>query len=282
MASQQAIKHRKESVKNTKQITKAMQLVAASKLRKAQEAAIGPKDFVATAKELLASLAWHPDAMSNPLFTAPNTPNKLTIVVSSDRGLAGAYNTNVLKAFASTLQQTGGGTNYVISVGKYASRFVARLKNIESLGAYEQDMSGLDVDIVQPILKTMLKSFDEGNVSSVTVIYTRFISTIKQEVIIEPLLPINKSKVKVSDRTFEPNAEAVFEKAVTRILEAQMLQYMLEARASEQASRMIAMKNATDNASELIDDLTLMYNNARQAKITQELAEISAGAEAIK
>ena len=281
MASQQAIKHRIGSVRNTKQITKAMQLVAASKLRKAQESALGPKAYVATAKELLASLAWHPDAMSNPLFTAPDSPNALTVVISSDRGLAGAYNTNVLKAAATALQ-TCKGQNYVISVGKYASRFVARLKNIESLGAYEQDLINLDTDIVQPVLSTMFESFNNGDVSSVTVVYTTFVSTIRQEVVVEQLLPIPKSDVKVSDREFEPNAEVVFEKAVKRILEAQMLQYLLESRASEQASRMLAMKNATDNASDLIDDLTLMYNNARQAKITQELAEISAGAEAIK
>jgi F-type H+-transporting ATPase subunit gamma len=258
-----------------------MQLVAASKLRKSQEAAVGPKEFIATAKQLLASLAWHPDALSNPLFSAPNTLDNLTIVISSDRGLAGAYNTNVLKALTASLKEKDG-NKYVITVGKYASRFVARLKDIESLGAYEQDVADIDIDLVQPLINTIFDMFNQGKVSNVTVIYTNFVSTIKQEVIVERLLPIEKSEVKVSDRSFEPNATAVFEKAVSRILEAQILQYMLESRASEQASRMLAMKNATDNASELIDDLTLMFNNARQAKITQELAEISAGAEAIR
>lgn len=280
MASQQAIKHRIKSVSNTKQITKAMQLVAASKLRRAQEAAMGPKDYIENSKALLATLAGHPGAMLNPLFKTPNAKKALTIVICSDRGLAGAYNSNVLKITAAYLNGNPG-SDKVITVGKYASRFISKLKDVESLGAYELDTRELTSKVVTPLLAEAIKEFEQGNVKEVVVVYTKFISTVKQEVVTDRLLPISGIDKPVQDRLFEPNAEVVFDVAIKRALEAQVLQYLLESRASEHASRMLAMKNATDNAGELIDDLTLVFNNARQAKITQELAEISAGAEAI-
>jgi F-type H+-transporting ATPase subunit gamma len=280
MASQQAVKHRINSVSNTKQITKAMQMVAASKLRKAQEAAIGPKAYIENAKALLATLAGHPGALLNPLFRESDSKGALTIVICSDRGLAGAYNSNVLRVTTKLLQDHPG-SDKVITVGKYASRFVSKLKDIESIGAYELDTHELAAKVVTPILSESVDEFIAGKVSVVQVVYTKYISTVKQEVVVEKLLPIINENGPTMDRLFEPNAEVVFDVAIKRALEAQVLQYLLESRASEHASRMLAMKNATDNAGDLIDDLRLVYNNARQAKITQELAEISAGAEAI-
>lgn len=281
MASQQAVKQRIKSVSNTKQITKAMQLVAASKLRKAQQGALGPKAYVDNAKSVLATLAGNSEALRNPLFVEPKGAKvALSIVIASDKGLAGAYNANVLKAFTQHLKSNIA-NNSVISVGKNASRFVARLKGIESLGAYDLDTDNLDQDIAQPLLKTVLEQFNDGRVAHVHVIYTKFISTVKQDVVAEQMIPVVKDTNVPSGRIFEPSAEVVFDSTVKRLLEAQVVQYLLESRASEQASRMLAMKSATDNATELIDDLTLVYNNARQAKITQELAEISAGAEAM-
>jgi F-type H+-transporting ATPase subunit gamma len=280
MASQQAVKHRIQSVSNTKQITKAMQLVAASKLRKAQEAAAGPKAYIENAKALLATLAGHPGALLNPLFKESDSPGALTIVICSDRGLAGAYNANILRT-ATKLLLEHSGPDKVITVGKYASRFISKLKEVESLGAYELDTHDLAAKVVTPLLAKSIDEFVAGNVKSVQVVYTKYISTVKQDVVVEKLLPIVNQNGPTMDRLFEPNAEVVFDTAITRALEAQVLQYLLESRASEHASRMLAMKNATDNASDLIDDLKLVFNNARQAKITQELAEISAGAEAI-
>lgn len=280
MASLQAVKQRKGSVTNTRQITKAMQLVAASKLRKTQDAAMGPKAYIEQAKAILATLAGHPGALSNPLFKSSSSKGALTIIITSDRGLAGAYNSNVLKVSAKLLADHPGVDN-VITIGKYASRFVSKLKDIALLGAYELDEPDLASRVVTPVLTKAIDEFAAGNIAHVQVVYTRFISTVKQEVVVERVLPISSIDEPLSDRIFEPNAEAVFEVAVSRALEAQMLQYMLESRASEHAARMLAMKNATDNANELIDDLTLIYNNARQAKITQELAEISAGTEAL-
>ena len=280
MASLQAVKQRKASVSNTKQITKAMQLVAASKLRKTQEAAMGPKAYIEQAKAILATLAGHPGALSNPLFRSSDSKGALTIIITSDRGLAGAYNSNVLKTSARLLAEHPGNDN-VIAVGKHASRFVSKLKDVSLLGAYELDEPDIASQVVTPVLAGAIDQFVAGTVAYVQVVYTRFISTVKQEVVVERVLPIRGIDEPMSDRIFEPNAEAVFEVAVSRALEAQMLQYMLESRASEHAARMLAMKNATDNANDLIDDLSLIYNNARQAKITQERAEISAGTEAL-
>lgn len=281
MASQQAVKQRIKSVTNTKQITKAMQLVAASKLRKAQEGALGPKAYVENAKSVLSTLAGNAEASSSKLFVVPkDAKSAITIVIASDRGLAGAYNANVLKAFTTHLKNSQY-NNLVISIGKNASRYIARIKNLESLGAYELDTEDFDINVARPLLKSVLDNFYSGKVANVTVIYTKFVSTVKQEVLSEQMLPITKDENISTLRIFEPNAKTVFENSVKRLLEAQVVQYLLESKASEQASRMLAMKNATDNATDLIGDLTLVYNNARQAKITQELAEISAGAEAI-
>lgn len=281
MASHQAVKQRINSVTNTKQITKAMQLVAASKLRKTQEAAMGPKAYIEQARAILSTLAGHPGALENPLFRIPESKGALTIIVSSDRGLAGAYNTNILKAAAKSLNEHPGQDN-VIAIGKYAARFASKLKDVRLLAAYELDTPDLASQVVTPVLTEAIDEFVAGNVAYVQVVYTKFISTVKQEVVVEQVLPIKSIDEPMSDRIFEPNAEVVFEVAASRALEAQMLQYVLESRASEHAARMLAMKNATDNANDLIDDLTLIYNNARQAKITQELAEISAGTEALE
>ena len=144
------------------------------------------------------------------------------------------------------------------------------------------DLPNADIEIAQPALREALDLFLAGDTDAVYVIYTKFISTVKQEVVVEQLLPIKTSESPApSARTYEPEPEKLLDLVIKRLLEAQVYQAVLESRASEQASRMLAMKNATDNASDLIDDLTLAFNNARQAAITQELAEITAGAEAI-
>lgn len=281
MAAQQGIKRRIKSVTNTRQITKAMQMVAASKLRRAQDAALGPKAFVEAASGVLNGLSASPEARLNPLFVAkPNLKNGLVIVISSDRGLAGAYVGNIDKtlqkhAFESKLALQ------VICVGKTVSGHVARLSDVDQLSAYNIDGGDSDIELAQPILKEAMDAFITGNIDVVDVIYTKFHSTIRQEAVVERLLPIEASAAGATPMTLEPSPEELVEFAAKRLLEARILQAILESRASEHASRMLAMKNATDNANDLIDDLTLEFNNARQAAITQELAEISAGAEAI-
>jgi len=280
MAALQGIKHRIKSVGNTKQITKAMQLVAASKLRRAQDAALGPKAYITASRDILASLAGTPEAQYHPLFQERRIKHALTIAVTSDKGLAGAYNSNINRALTHHAADLGV-PQQVIAVGKYAAQHVARMHGLDELAAYDMDGANADVAIAQPALREAIDLFIAGKVDVVHLIYTKFVSTVHQEVVIEQLLPVQAAETIHADRTFEPQAEALLELAIKRLLEAQVLQAVLEAQASEQASRMIAMKNATDNATELIEDLTLAFNNARQAAITQELAEITAGAEAI-
>ena len=282
MAAHQGIKRRIKSVSNTKQITKAMQLVAASKLRRAQDAAIGPKQYIAAAQEILLALASTPEAQYHPLFEQRAQKSVLTVAITSDRGLAGAYNSNINKALTRHAQEIAANKHSVIAVGNYAARHVARVVELDELAAYAMDSTNPDVEIAQPILREAIDLFIAGEIDAVYVIYTKFISTVRQEVATEQLLPIAAPETSSTvSRTYEPEIEALLDFAIKRLLEAQVLQAVLESGASEQAARMMAMKNATDNASDLIEDLTLAFNNARQAAITQELAEITAGAEAI-
>ena len=290
MAQTQLIKRRIRSVSNTRQITRAMQLVAASKMRKAQEATVRSRAYTSSAREILGQLAKMTDAKKQPLFKARPVKSRLLVVITSDRGLAGAYNSNVLRLLISVLKQSVQTANKVIVIGSKGSRFVSRLEDVDLVGAYTDWPTDPTSADIRPITETAIKAFLDKSIDSTQLIYTKFISTILQEVVAEQLLPILTIESdptdgianSLEDAVFEPSPQAVLDAIVPRLLEAQTYQAILEAIASEQSMRMMAMKNATDNANELIDDLTLEYNSARQASITQELAEISAGAEAIQ
>ncbi len=281
MAALQGIKRRIRSVTSTRQITKAMQLVAASKLRRAQEAATAPQAYIAAARELLADLTGSAEAKRHPLYAVRPVKRALVIVVAGDRGMAGAYNANILKAMGRHLAEIDVPTQ-AICLGRHASLHVARASDLDELAAYNLDEGDAIVGLAQPVLREATDLFEAGKVDAVHLIYTRFHSTLKQEAVVRQLLPVTGGDSETpTERELEPNPEALLDFATYRVLEAEVLQAILEARASEQAARMMAMMNATDNAKELIEDLTLTYNDARQAAITQELAEISGGAEAI-
>ncbi len=291
MASRQGIKNRIKSVSNTKQITKAMQLVAASKLKKAQDAAVAPRDYLAEARQLVEELASTTTVIGSRLFEKNNSEVTLTIVVSSDRGLAGAYNSNVVRAMIKHLKE-GSTKHKIISIGRYASLFVAKIngpddkfniEEVEEVAAYTVGNASVDQELSIPILQEAIDLYMSNEVGEVFVIYTEFNSTVKQTVKLQKLLPLSPQKNAVAklQKTTEPNGAEIVDFVANRYLEAALTQYILESLASEHASRMLAMKNATDNAADLIDDLTLASNNARQAAITQELAEISAGAAAV-
>ncbi len=285
MSSQQIIKRRIKSVGNTRQITKAMQLVAASKLRRAQDEAFGAKDYITAAQSVLERLAATPDAAEHPFFQArKEVKSVLSIVITSDRGLAGAYNANVLRAYTRMCLADDIILHKAFCVGRYGSELIAHIDEVTIVASYANNDVDVNVEVAQPILRDAANMFRSGKVDEVRVVYTKYFSTIRQEVVIERLLPVVPA---VSDqallpRYLEPTAKELIAYTVEHMLEAEILQAVLEAQASEHASRMLAMKNATDNATELIDDLTLEANKARQARITQELAEISAGAEAMK
>ncbi len=281
MAALQGIKRRIRSVTSTRQITKAMQLVAASKLRRAQEAATGPQAYIEAAREVLVRLSGHAETQRHPLYQVRPVKQALAIVIAGDRGMAGAYNSNIFKALGRHLHEVNV-PHQAICIGRHATLHVARASDIDELAAYHIDSGDADTALAQPVLQEALDLFRRGEVDAVYLVSTRFHSTIKQEASVRQLLPLTgRTDEPQTDRELEPSAEELLDVATTRLLEAEVLQAILEARASEQAARMMAMMNATDNAKELIEDLTLTYNDARQAAITQELAEISGGAEAI-
>jgi len=287
MASTITLKRRITSIKNTRQITKAMELVSASKLRRAQEYAVRSRAYRELAYELLTKLNAIPEVNRQPLFVDREVKNRLYVVVTSNSGLAGAYNSNVLKTLAKSLQADRDSKvkSRVIAIGNKGAQFVRRLSEVELLSAFPALSDHPDANDVRPILNTVIEQYRDQHVDDVKVLYTVFKSTVVQEVQSLALLPAqvnpdDTDKTIVSN--FEPDAESVIDQVATRLIEAQIWQAVLESLASEHAMRMVAMKNATDNAKDLIDDYTLALNTARQASITQELAEITGGAEALK
>ncbi|MCX6727538.1 MAG: ATP synthase F1 subunit gamma [Candidatus Saccharibacteria bacterium] len=288
MASRQQLKQRIGSVKSTKQITKAMELVSASKMRRAQEQAMRSRDYRNIARQILARLRQLTDVKKHPLYTQRSLGTRLHIVVTSNRGLAGAYNSNVLKRLTLELQQDkeAGVVSKIIVIGKQGARFIVRFEDIEVLAVYESFPDQLTANDIRPLLDTITSQFTEAIVDAVDIIYTDYKTSITQIVTVDRLLPAAYSYEPVEpdleNAVFEPSPEAVLVAITERLIESQLSQAIMESAASEQSMRMMAMKSATDNASDLIEDLTLAYNTARQGAITQELAEITGGAEAIK
>lgn len=288
MASTRQIKSRIRSVKSNRQITKAMELVAASKLRKAQERTVATRPFTDAAREILGTLAGSADVARSPLFERRSVKNRLIVVLTSDRGLAGAYNTNALKLLTKQLRddKAEGVTSQVITLGRKGSNFVAKLQGVEVRGSYELSEEA-SANEIRPILQTIVSMFKGKEIDSVEVISTRFVNSFTQTAEMIHLLPVAQNEVEGTDTAqkdmlFEPSPEEVLDYATTRLVEANLYQAALDAKASEHAMRRVAMKNASDNAGEIVDALTLEMNKVRQAAITQELAEISGGAEAMK
>lgn len=287
MASTRQLKQRIRTVKNTKQITKAMQLVAASKMRRAQDADKASAPYARAASELLTYLSGQGETNDHPLFQQRQIKSRLLILIAADKGLAGAYNSNVFKSYVRELREDdkNGIRNETIAIGRRAAQFVARLKDTEVVGVYEDLADQPSGSELHAILTTARDKFVSGQVDAVDIVYTQFISSITQQVIQQRILPAGfettEVSTQISSALYEPSVPEVLDGVTQRLVEAQIFQAMLDARASEWSMRMIAMKSATDNASELADDLTLEMNKARQSAITQELAEISGGVEAM-
>lgn len=288
MASTRQLKSRIRSVKSTKQITKAMQMVAASKMRRAQDATKASAAYAESANELLTYLSSQGETDDHKWFVKRPVKTRLLIVIAADKGLAGAYTTNILKHYIAelTADDAAGIKNETVAVGRKASQFVSRLKDTIILGTYEDIPDHPEGAQFHTILNTAKDAYETGRVDAVDVVYTRFFSSITQTVELLRLFPAGFTKTEVHEwvkiAAYEPTVERVLDDAAYRLIGSQLFQAMLDARASEHSMRMIAMKNATDNASDLVDDLTLAMNKARQSAITQELAEISGGAEAMK
>lgn len=288
MANTITLKRRIGSVRNTRQITKAMELVAASKMRRAQEHAQHGRVYRQAAYSLLTRLSRMSEAAEHPLFEKRPVRNKLYIAISSNRGLAGAYNANIMRLLTQSLKaDVAARVNVqIIAIGKQAASFARRLHGVELIAAYPAYGDNPSANDIRPLLNSVTQLYIEKKVDSVQLLYTEFKSNLNQIASRLALLPAQFEETDdegtLDNVTFEPSIEAVLDNVTIRLLEVQLWQAMLESIASEHAMRMLAMKNATDNASDLIDDLSLEFNKARQAAITQELAEITGGAEAIK
>jgi F-type H+-transporting ATPase subunit gamma len=287
MANTITLRRRIKSIKNTRQITKAMELVSASKMRRAQQQAYSSRDYRDAANRLLAKLSQIPDVEREPLFEKRAVKTRLYVVLTSNSGLAGAYNANVLKMLGQSIKadQAAHVHAQVITIGNKGAQFVRRIKDVELVAAYSAFGNQPSANDIRPILNTVMGNFQSKDVDEVRVLYTKFVSQLVQTAESQTLLPARAEASDDAPKTvsnFEPDVETVVEYTTERLIEAQIWQALLESLASEHSMRMVAMRNATDNANDLIDDYTLEYNTARQGKITQELAEISGGVEALK
>ena len=288
MANTIVLKRRIGSVKNTKQITKAMELVAASKMRRAQEFAQHGRAYREAAYSLLTRLSAITEVNDHPLFVKRDIKTRLYVVITSNRGLAGSYNSNVIRLLAKAIVEDSkaGVKSQVVAIGKQAAQFARRLEGVDLVAAYDGFGDQPTSNDVRPLLSSLSGMYADKKVDDVQLIYTEFKTNIVQIAKSLSLLPARFEAVENVDSlaqvTFEPSVAEVLDSVTERLLEVQLWQALLESLASEHSMRMMAMKSATDNASDLIDDLTLAFNTARQSAITQELAEITGGAEAMK
>jgi F-type H+-transporting ATPase subunit gamma len=219
----------------------------------------------------------------HPLMTERPVKRVLTSVIAGDRGMAGGYNSNVLRAFGRRLRERKLDDNAAIAIGRRASSGLARARDVKEIASFDVDVEDTYTGIVLPVLEQTFRMFEAGEIDAVDLVSTDFVSTVTQKVDVRQMLPVvvpEKTTPK-GDAEMEPEAEDLVDFAIRRVLEAELTQAILESRASEQAARMLAMMNATDNADDIISDLTLVYNNERQSGITQEISEITGGAEAI-
>jgi F-type H+-transporting ATPase subunit gamma len=282
VASQRDIRRRIGAVRNIKQITRAMQFVAASKLKRAQDSTLAARPYSEKIDEVLADLATVLEADDHPLFAEPTGGRRLLILITSDRGLAGPLNTNVIR-FASRIVTEEPGDLTMVTVGRKGRDAMRRARvPLEAHFAGFGDRPTF-ADVL-PLARLVTEDFIAGTYSSVDIIYAKFVSTLTQRPQLDRLLPIEPSDdttgIPGNQFIFEPRPASVLEELLPRYVATRLYQAVLEAKASEESSRMVAMKNATENAEDLIEDLTLAYNKVRQANITREMIEIATGAQA--
>ena len=291
MASPRDIRRRIKSVRNTAQITKAMQMVAASKMRRAQQSALASRPYAALMNEVLGNVTFHAGDFTHPLMEQREVRKRGLIVISTDKGLSGALNSNLLRE-AARFDKT---STLYITAGRKAAQFIVRTRrHLAAEFTYKDAPLFNEARAISNFARNL---FLRGEVDRVDVLFTNFISTLSQKPELRPFLPVGEIKpVSASiprleeeaalmrgatEFIFEPGAGQVLGALLPHSLNFQIYQMLLEAKASEQSARMVAMKNATDNAAQLIKDLTLEYNKLRQAGITKELLEIASAAMAM-
>ena len=285
MASLRDIKSRITSTKKTSQITKAMQMVSASKLTRAEANAKAFVPYMEKIQEVVASIAMGNTDASHPMLETRPVKKTGYIVITADRGLAGAYNSSVLRQVFQTIKQNHKSEDEygIIVIGRMGRDFFkARNMNIvlEILGVSDQP----NFDDISGLTKQTVAMFEDGTFDELYMYYNHFVSKISQEVTVKKLLPLSdiSTSSKVTSYEFDPSAEEILEVLLPQYAESLIYGALLDGKASEHAARMSAMKSATDNAGELISSLSIVYNRARQAAITQEITEIVGGAAALE
>jgi F-type H+-transporting ATPase subunit gamma len=278
------IRRRIRSVKSTQQLTKAMKMVAAAKLRRAQERMMAARPYAAALRKVLSSLSSRVDFSKHPLLQEREQENKvLLLVVTADRGLCGAFNTNVLRVAQNAIADKRWQEVHLLPIGRKAFDFFKRRPQPirrQATHVYQ----ALSIETARDIANTLIEDFVTGEFDAVYVLYNEFKSIIAQRVTLERMLPLDRSFTETTEPAveylYEPSAEAILSDLLPKHIEFQLYRVLLESAAAEQGARMTAMEAATKNAGELIDHLTLTYNRIRQAAITKEIIEIVSGAAA--
>ena len=295
MAQLQALRRRIRSISNTRQTTRAMQLVDATKLRRAQEATGRSKEYInATLDTLRELLSEDVEASELALWHRPEVKSVGLVVIASDRGLAGAYNLNIASRLKKEVAEyRGQGVKVkIVAIGVHAIRVAEKLDGAEVIDRITGRQTDPEIVDIRPLARTLRSQYETGNIDQIRVIYTHSVSALKQEVRTTSIWPVEVETLEAASEAspagnkavtlLEPSAEEVVAAALARLFDASVLHAAQEAGVSEHAMRMMAMRNATDNASDLIDSLTLQVNTIRQAGITQEISEITGAAAAIE
>ena len=299
MQSTQQIRRQIQSTKNTSQITKAMEMVAASKMKKSQQAALMARPYAEAALRLLENVSESVEPRKHILLENREKKTVCLFVVTSDKGLCGGLNSGVIKKAAKIIKEneSRGRKVSIVAIGKKAESYFKRTKN-DVIAVFNSIGDSVELRETLPISKLLINDFRDKKFDKVIAVYTNFISTLKQNPRAKTILPITKRSMEETieeiddlaikndgngntnngiDYKFEPSSDEVLCKLLPNLIEIQSYHIILESNASEHSARMVAMKNATDNAAEMLDDLKLLYNYIRQQKITQEISEISAG-----
>ncbi|MBC3832478.1 F0F1 ATP synthase subunit gamma [Undibacterium amnicola] len=289
MAVGKEIRGKIKSVENTKKITKAMEMVAASKMRKAQERMRAARPYSEKIRTITANLSQANPEYTHPFMVQQDQSKKVgLVVVTTDKGLCGGLNTNVLRLVTNKMRELEGQGSKIeaVAIGNKGLGFLNRVgAKVVAHATQLGDTPHLD-KLIGPV-KLLLDAYQEGKIDAVYLSYTKFINTMKQEPVLEQLLPLTADKLETNkashswDYIYEPDAAAVIDELLIRYVEALIYQAVAENMASEQSARMVAMKSASDNAGSVIGELKLIYNKTRQAAITKELSEIVAGAAAV-
>lgn len=285
MATLKDIKKRIGSLKNTGQITKAMKMVSAAKLRRAQGAITSARPYAEKMQEVLSSLASGADATANPLLEVRESKKAGVILFTSGRGLCGGFNSNLIKEAEKFIAAELPGKEVIMSFyGKKGQEYFKR-RGVDAVGSYKLEAGQESYDVATDISADLIKAYEEGEIDEVYLVYGKFQSAMTQIPSVERLLPIvpeeSTDMAEAVDFLFEPDADAILADLLPKYVTSQVYKSVLETAASEHGARMAAMDSASKNASEMIDKLTVQYNRARQATITTELMDIINGAEAV-